>query len=215
VTCAAISPDGTRIVAGCDDGTARLWPRKPGGRAGGQDLGGHVGSVTCTSFSPDGSRVLTGGENGVVRLWDVATAEETGSLVARAAEPIKDATFSPDGEYVLTCGGIVARLWELATGELTRSFEGHASEVDSVCFSDDAYWTLTAGGDGTVRLWHTWTAEHRCTLMSFRDGTWAVMDRDLRFDGSPARVAWLKDVVRHMLAPQGPETKLRRYPGHV
>ena len=41
-----------------------------------------------------------------------------------------------------------------------------------------------AGQDGTTRIWSAATGEELASLISFADGTWAVTDREGRYDGS-------------------------------
>ena len=55
---ASFSPDGSRIVTGSGDKTAKVWDAKSGAEV--LTLKGHTGGVTSASFSPDGSRIVTG-----------------------------------------------------------------------------------------------------------------------------------------------------------
>ena len=55
---ASFSPDGSRIVTGSDDKTAKVWDAKSGAEV--LTLKGHTGGVNSASFSPDGSRIVTG-----------------------------------------------------------------------------------------------------------------------------------------------------------
>ena len=52
------SPDGTRIVTGSQDKTAKVWDARTGMPV--LDLKGHTGAVLAVSFSPDGTRIATG-----------------------------------------------------------------------------------------------------------------------------------------------------------
>jgi WD40 repeat protein len=47
----------------------------------------------------------------------------------------------------------------VATGKELRRFEGHSDTVESVVFSADGCRALSAGKDGTVRLWDVATGE--------------------------------------------------------
>jgi hypothetical protein len=45
-------------------------------------------------------------------------------------------------------------LWDVALGSELATFEGHGKQVSAVAFTADANHIVTAGQDGTVRLWH-------------------------------------------------------------
>jgi WD domain, G-beta repeat len=64
----AFSPDGTRLVNACNDGTARLWDARIGQQL--LELRGHTGRILNVAFSANGTRLVTASENGTVRLWD-------------------------------------------------------------------------------------------------------------------------------------------------
>ena len=49
----AFSPDGTRILTGCEDNTARLWDAATGKPLA--TLAGHRAPVSAVAFSPDGT----------------------------------------------------------------------------------------------------------------------------------------------------------------
>ena len=65
-----------------------------------------------------------------------------------------------------------------------RKLEGHANWIYSVAFSPDGRYVLTGSWDSTARLWDSATGEELVSLISFGDGTWAVVDREGRFDAS-------------------------------
>jgi eukaryotic-like serine/threonine-protein kinase len=78
VSAVALSPDGTRILTGSDDHTARLWDATTGKAV--VTLTGHTNAVEAVAFSPDGKRVLTGSGDKTARIWDAATGKTVATL---------------------------------------------------------------------------------------------------------------------------------------
>ena len=70
---ASFSPDGSRIVTGSWDQTAKVWDARTGTAL--LELKGHTGAVNSVSFSPDGSRILTGSDDGTAKVWDARTGK--------------------------------------------------------------------------------------------------------------------------------------------
>ena len=68
-TASKYSPDGTQLVSGGLDGTARVW--RSDGTGEPLVLRGHRGSVANASFSPDGTRVVTAAWDGTARIWSI------------------------------------------------------------------------------------------------------------------------------------------------
>ena len=70
------SPDGTRIVTGSWDKTARVWDAATGEVLA--TLAGHAGVVLTPQFSPDGTRIVTASEDKTARVW-IVLPSSTGS----------------------------------------------------------------------------------------------------------------------------------------
>jgi WD40 repeat protein len=72
---AGFSSDGSRIVSGHQDATARVWDAGAADwGAGAEDLEllvlrGHEGPVTSAAFSPDGGRIVTASADTTARVW--------------------------------------------------------------------------------------------------------------------------------------------------
>lgn len=62
-----------------------------------------------------------------------------------------DASFSPDGRWVVTAGPFTAGLWQAPNGRSLLYLHGHTEPLTSVSFSLDGHSILTARRDGTAR----------------------------------------------------------------
>ncbi|MFC6086221.1 nSTAND1 domain-containing NTPase [Sphaerisporangium aureirubrum] len=149
----AFNRTGTRLAAGQEDGTVRLWDPATG-RAVGPPLTGHTGTVNHLAFSPDGSRLASAGEDDVVRLWDAVNGRAVGQPLIGHTEPVWQVAFSPDGSLLASgaADGTV-RLWDVATGRpVGEPRVGHTDAVYRLLFSPDGT-TLAGVGNGIASTW--------------------------------------------------------------
>ncbi len=155
VTSVVFSPDGSKILTGATDQTARLWDTASGQVL--QVLEGHMDSVNSVAFSPDGSKVLTGSADRMAWLWDMASGQVQLELKGHTAWGVDSVAFSPDGSKVLTGSWDgTARLWDATSGQLLLTLEDHSTwerGIDCVAFSPDSKKALTGSIDGTAKLW--------------------------------------------------------------
>jgi WD40 repeat protein len=104
---------------------------------------------------------MTGGVDFTGRLWSLATGNEIRHFVFGDGA-ILGLAFSPDGKYLATTSGSflsLAHLWttEMPPGE-TR-FIGHTAGLWRAIVSKDGKRVLTAGDDGTARIWDSATGQ--------------------------------------------------------
>lgn len=150
----AVTPDGTRIVSGGEDGVLRIWDVKTGAAID-RPLLGHRRAITALVMRPDGARVVSAGEDGSVRLWDLRSGQPVGEPVQAHRSPVLALAISRNGERLASSGqdGTI-RLWDGASLQpIGTPFEGHKSRAHSVAFNSDGSRLASGGYDNTVRIW--------------------------------------------------------------
>lgn len=146
----SFSRDGTRLVSGSYDMTARTWDVVTGQPL--VTLVGHDGLVSGVTFSPDGKMIMTTSSDSTIRLWDAETGEELRVLAQDVTAPY--AEFSPDGTLVaLSDSNGFPRIMDVASGKEIHKLVGHTDYVWTAKFSPDGTLLVTSSWDGTARIW--------------------------------------------------------------
>ena len=130
----SFSPDGTRIVTGSYDKTAKVWE---GARTGTAllELKGHTDAVGLACQVQPGRDAdrhrqrLTGRRRYGTRADRESTAQPGGAHERR----VRSVAFSPDGMRIVTgSGDQTARVWDARTGTALLDLKGHTGWVMSV-----------------------------------------------------------------------------------
>jgi WD40 repeat protein/energy-coupling factor transporter ATP-binding protein EcfA2 len=166
----AVTPDGTRIVTGSADATARVWNADTGDAL--RQLKGHSESVQAVAVTPDGTRIVTGSADGTARVWNADTGAELLQLKGHRGS-VQAVAVTPDGTRIVTGSAQrTARVWDASTGAELLRFNGHGGDIWSVAVTPDGSRIVTGSADRTARVWDASTGaellqlKHRGTVFS-------------------------------------------------
>jgi WD40 repeat protein/energy-coupling factor transporter ATP-binding protein EcfA2 len=171
LTSLALSPDGNWLACGYSDNVVRVSnSRTPGPPL---LLPGHQAPVLALAFNPvsnsAGLTLATASEDGTARLWTLQGGGRPGSaapalairgapvVLSGHAGRISDIAFAADGGRVATTADDGVRVWRtrplepLVLGE--HAGEGRGNEIETVAFSPDGRFVVSASRDGTARVW--------------------------------------------------------------
>lgn len=157
--------------------------RGHGSRRGPTDLdvwSGRAPQVTGAEMSPDGRHVISSSRDvtAPARLWDrvsgrelyappgcrrpdwwvkdspwVSCISDASMNASGGAGILNDVRWSPEGRRVVAVGDYGPYVFDPFSGRVLAELRGHKSEVHGARFSADGKHIVTAGKDGTARVW--------------------------------------------------------------
>ena len=186
------SSDGTRELKRSEDKTydVEVWDTAAHKKLGA--ITGLSGVVNVANLSPDGTKVVTAERTGIVGLWDAGTGKQI-RLLRGHEDQIHDARFSPDGKTIASgARDGTARTWNVETGaQIAVHQQQGGSYVDTVSFSPDGKWVMSAG-NGWVEIWNATTGDvHSSTKIGPEDE--GAYSTDARFSPDGKAILVVKD----------------------
>ena len=150
----AYSPDGKKIVATENwDGKIQMWDAVNVRLV--RSIQGHADWVLCVAYSPDGKEFVTGSRDGSVYVWDAESGARLRVLRDPELDPVNSVAYSPDGRYVTAATQSRYILsWQKSGGKLFNFYQGHDLSVTSLAFPASGKQLISAGLDGTIRVWN-------------------------------------------------------------
>jgi WD40 repeat protein/energy-coupling factor transporter ATP-binding protein EcfA2 len=166
ITSASFSHDGSKIVTVGYDHLVKMWDGE-GNYI--KDLVGHESDsmghsdVKSVAFSPDDQTIVTVSVDHKVIMWDGQGNKK--KELNDHEDPVGYVTFSPNGEYFVTCGlwrDSTAKLYDkdgnliaslgMDTGE-SKKLNSWEWGITSAAFSLDNQFLVTTSHDFTAKMW--------------------------------------------------------------
>jgi WD40 repeat protein/tRNA A-37 threonylcarbamoyl transferase component Bud32 len=147
-TCVDFSPDGTRIVVGFADGTARVHDIATERVL--HVLSGHRQMLRSVLYAPDGARIVSASEDSSLCVWDAKSGRFQFALRGHL-QLINRASFGEDSSRLVTGSSDgTLRIWDVEHRRDSRVFDT-GSWCTGLVFEPDGQSVLSSHIDGKIR----------------------------------------------------------------
>jgi len=117
----AFSLDGTSLVSGSEDKTAKLWDMQTGGIV---ETFIHKDAVCSVSISADNTTIASGSQGGTIYLWNIQTGACHKTIQQEGQ--IHQVIFSPkDPQILISASGETVQQWDIDGHKVGPAYDGH------------------------------------------------------------------------------------------
>lgn len=153
-------PRDSKVIAGLDDGTMRIWDIVTSRQT---DVFNLNTSIRALAVNRSQVRMAVSLE-GQMRIWDIQGSAEIKRLIGHQAR-VSAVVYHPDGQRILS-GSFdkTLILWNAGDASVIRSYEGHEGSVVALAFNTAGDRFISGASDRTARIWDTETGDILVTL---------------------------------------------------
>lgn len=163
------NPDGSRLVAGSQDGTVSIWDSQTGKRL--FALAGHAGAINDVAFNPEcvalpdlsfewcGVWLATASRDGTAKVWDVSPAgsRELATLPGFSGNFLDETRLSTNS--FINPNEIEVKAWDISLDGTSRWISNglisHPAPITAGNISFDGTFIVTADMDNNVKVWNS------------------------------------------------------------
>ena len=170
----AVTPDGTKVVTGCEDTHVRVWGMETGKEV--MTFVGHTSAVCAVAVTPDGFWIVSSSASDV-RVWDMCTERQIHFFDSFG---MGDVVVSPDSCQFFSCSSDKAVcVWDISTCELlsepwTNTVDGKACALTVSADGDQVLSCV----DNDIRIWDLATEAEVAVLKGHKDTVHGVVAPD-------------------------------------
>jgi len=147
----SFSPDGTLLVSGGADKTARIINIETLKSV--RSLEGHTHHVLSVGWSPDSRTIVTGGADNSIKIWDVATGTRKKNVDGAEKEVTSVQFLSGGSQFIAASGDGKIRVIGI-NGTVSKTLSENGSFVNAIASPLNGLSLIAGGDDGALRLWN-------------------------------------------------------------
>ena len=152
ITAAAVSPDGSVLATGSDDGTLQLLQLVSGNLLVATNA--HLRVITRIDFKRDGAFFATSSEDALVKVW--RTSDWGLEAILRShVLGVHSVCFSPDGSRLVSSSHDkqAIKVWDAVTYRELMTLKGKGAFFNRTAFSSNGKTLVGLNGEGLMHLW--------------------------------------------------------------
>jgi len=151
-------PRGTRLAAGCTDGTIRIWDTDTARLL--HTIAAHTGWAISVCWSPDGAQLASASSDRSIRIWDAATGVQRLAVAQDSKFKNLPLHWSADGARLISGGASgPITVWDAVRGRNLGILGEQREGAGSIAWSPDGNRLASARFDQKVELWDLHTDE--------------------------------------------------------
>lgn len=145
----AFTSDSEKVIAGCGDGTIKIWEIDSGDIIKIKD---NVGETHALDISSDDNLIVFSALGEPIKIWDIDADEVITTFEEQGI--VDNLTFSADDTMVVSGSrdGTV-KIWDVDTGKTLVDFTNHETGVRAVDISSDDSMVASGDDDGFIKVW--------------------------------------------------------------
>ncbi|GAM11186.1 putative WD repeat-containing protein alr3466 [Geobacter sp. OR-1] len=174
----AVDSDGSQAAVSSLDGTVTAFDLQTMKL---RKMPKNSGAEVALAFAPNSHKLVMTAPEGPVTIVDT----DTGALekLGEHSNAVDRLALSATGDYLLTGNSLEGeRLWYLPEKREIASYKVDNQAFTNETFSPSGAFAAVPGDAGLIRIIATSTGAEVASMVSFSDGTWAVVAPDGRFD---------------------------------
>ncbi len=213
----AFSPDGKSLACGCHDRDSHpiLVYEIPSGHQAGRFLG-HASLIYDIAWARNSKQLVSASADGTAKVWNMETVASSPAKILPHPSFVYSAKYHVRVEKIIVTGGFdsVIRVWTLQggdpTAQLLQELDGHTSNVNSLCFSEEGEKLYSADGSGEIRIWNAYVTEKPSSSGVLKPWLFDKVIADPELKGVPINAIVLHPNGRRLLI-QGRDNTLRMF----
>lgn len=142
---------------------------------------GHSAKVQSLVFTPDGEKIISVSEDKTARVWNFATGEMLKKFESQIGDGFEGMLYasavSPDGKLLALAGltttpdnQVYIAIIDLIKNTQVATAVGHTNVINSLAFTGDGKYLVSASDDGTVKAWTVDAAPNYTVAVSIPAG---------------------------------------------